>query len=274
MLNYDNTDLNYLITSPDVPIGAINYHAENADNGINLNARVTVSPSAPIAWDNGVYRLTDVPGQLNRIAAPDGPFTETQFSLDVTDPDGAVLDIANRNQNPDTSGDCLTPANCTSAALGNPQVFRFGRTVIEDASGPESAPLPVIFGTEYWDGTNFITTTNDSCSTLAFSEITYATNNPIANPQPVAVGSGTSNGSLNAAGSAAAVTSGTFGLIFSAPNDTGQFPVSVNLTNYPWLRFDWNQDGDYNNDTALPDATINFGAYRGHDRVIYWRERF
>lgn len=217
VLNYDNTDLNYLITSPDVPIGAINYHAENADNGINLNARVTVSPSAPIAWDNGVYRLTDVPGQLNRIAAPDGPFTETQFSLDVTDPDGAVLDIANRNQNPDTSGDCLTPANCTSAALGNPQVFRFGRTVIEDASGPESAPLPVIFGTEYWDGTNFITTTNDSCSTLAFSEITYATNNPIANPQPVAVGSGTSNGSLNAAGSAAAVTSGTFGLIFLLP---------------------------------------------------------
>lgn len=54
--------------------------------------------------------------------------------------------------------------------------------------------------------------------------------------------------------------------------NTGNFKVDIDLTNYPWLLFDWNLDGDYSNDTALPSAQFSFGSYRGHDRIIYWRE--
>ncbi|EIK44630.1 MSHA biogenesis protein MshQ [Cellvibrio sp. BR] len=70
-------------------------------------------------------------------------------------------------------------------------------------------------------------------------------------------------------------TSGNANHFFSAPGVgvTGSFDVKVDLTSYPWLRFDWNQDGDYS-DTTIPDAEFGFGSYRGHDRIIYWRERF
>ena len=273
VVNYDDTDLNYSLTTPDT-IAAINYHAENADSGVDLATRATVSPSPAVSWDNGIYQITDAPGQLDRAATPDGPFTSVQFSIDVADPDGAVLEASALDQNPTTTGDCTTATNCTSAGLGTTQIFRFGRAIIEDASGPESTPLPVTFGTQYWDGTNFVDATIDSCSTLAFTAISFDTNNPITNPQPVAVGGGTSNGTLNAVGTDATAVSGSFGLSFSAPNTTGQFPVNIDLTNYLWLRHDWNQDGNFDNDTALPTATINFGSYRGHDRVIYWREQF
>src|SRR5690606_13666455 len=67
---------------------------------------------------------------------------------------------------------------------------------------------------------------------------------------------------------------GNAGHFFTAPGVTGSFPVNVDLTSLPWLRFDWNQDGDHNNNLALPPATISFQQYRGHDRIIYWREVF
>jgi MSHA biogenesis protein MshQ len=48
--------------------------------------------------------------------------------------------------------------------------------------------------------------------------------------------------------------------------------VGVDLTSMSWLRFDWNQEGDYA-DVLLPNANFEFGTYRGNDRIIYWRER-
>ena len=61
---------------------------------------------------------------------------------------------------------------------------------------------------------------------------------------------------------------------FTAPGEgnTGSFDIEMDLTNRPWLRFDWNQDGDFLNDIQMPPANIGFGSYRGHDRIIYWRE--
>ena len=265
VLNYDSTDLDY-------PTGTTSYHAENSDNGTDLVARTAVSTTA--TWDDGVFDVIDGVGQLNRAATLEVPLTSVQFSLGISDPDGAALDINSRDENPTTSGNCIATNSCTTAGFGSAQQFRFGRAIIENASGPETAPLPVVFGTQYWNGSNFVISNDDVCSTLALGDIAYDGITPISNPQPVSVGSGTSNGTLNTFGPLAAVMSGSFDLEFSAPNDTGQFPVSVDLEDYPWLRFDWNQDGDHSNDSTLPDATINFGTYRGHDRVIYWRERF
>ena len=64
---------------------------------------------------------------------------------------------------------------------------------------------------------------------------------------------------------------GQAGIQYGAPGTVIAYPISIDLTNLPFLRFDWNQDGDHS-DVSLPDATINFQSYRGHDRVIYWQE--
>ncbi len=70
------------------------------------------------------------------------------------------------------------------------------------------------------------------------------------------------------------IINGSAGLSFSAPGvgNLGAFVIDAQMTNYPWLRFDWNQNNDNADDTTQPSANINFGSYRGHDRVIYWRE--
>jgi len=36
-----------------------------------------------------------------------------------------------------------------------------------------------------------------------------------------------------------------------------------------WLKFEW---GGYGTGYIDPSATATFGTYRGHDRIIYWRE--
>src|SRR5690606_5429124 len=92
---------------------------------------------------------------------------------------------------------------------------------------------------------------------------------------------------LNPGDDHVAFDGGNAGHFFSAPGTgTGNFSVIINLGSepesescdpisdencIPWLRYDWNQNGSHNDDLRLR-ANIGFGQYRGHDRIIYWRE--
>jgi MSHA biogenesis protein MshQ len=259
----------------------VEWVAENADNCVNLGARVTAPATS---WVNGVREITTTANTnfaRQNSTAPDGPFDSLQLGLRVTD----SLDsrqLQSLNMNPNTTGACAGAA-CTARALGSPLVMRYGRVRLDDAFGPETAALPVNFLTEIWSGNVFIRNNVDSCTTILRSAITYPAGN-IATPAnlTVALTGGTTTGQYGvtaAQNTAVAATNigfatGSASHSFSAPtsNATGTFNVNVNLAAYPWLRFDWNQDGNYS-DTSLPPARYTFGSYRGHDRVIYWRER-
>ncbi|WP_250656328.1 DUF6701 domain-containing protein [Alkalimarinus coralli] len=39
-----------------------------------------------------------------------------------------------------------------------------------------------------------------------------------------------------------------------------------------WLKYDWDGSGSISGSVDAPSATATFGRYRGHDRIIYWRE--
>jgi MSHA biogenesis protein MshQ len=41
----------------------------------------------------------------------------------------------------------------------------------------------------------------------------------------------------------------------------------VSYNSPAWLEYDWSGGGDED-----PKGTASFGHFRGHDRVIYWRE--
>jgi hypothetical protein len=281
LINYDNYDQAQFYSAT---MAAANYVAENADagNGASLSSRVSV-PTAQ--WNGGQLSIGGVAGVIttaasfNRqtaLAAPDGPYTHLQWGIAITD----TLDnrsLSNPDMNALTSGTCAG-VSCTAAQLGSPLHLRYGRLRLDDAFGPETANLPITFITEYWTGSLFTKSSDDSCSTILRSAISYPSGNLLTPANLVVSLTGGTTTGVYASSTATLInfTSGDANHYFQAPTSqaTGSFNVDVDLTAYSWLRFDWNQNANYADDTALPTARFGFGSYRGHDRIIYWREKF
>jgi MSHA biogenesis protein MshQ len=264
---------NYGATYGTLP--SLTYVAENANagNGASLSSRVSET-SAKI-WSEGVLTV-GTNATFNRAAAPDGPYPDLNIGLILTDTFDA-RELANKDMNAGAVGVC-TGASCNARQLNaTPLNLRFGRLRLDDAFGPGTADLPVNFITEYWFGNRFIQNLDDSCTQVLRSAITYPAGSILtASNLTVGLTGGSTTGTYDSMSATDIIFSdGDAGHSFSAPgaNATGTFPVNVDLTSYPWLRFDWNGDGVYT-DASLPTAEFGFGQYRGHDRIIYWRERF
>lgn len=230
----------------------------------------------PGAWVNGLIDINHPSAQFGRAAVPDGPYSNITIGIGVKD----CLDkrfLLGRNLTLDTSGGLSCGAPADNAYELTKFDARYGRLRLDDAFGPETANLPVNFATEYWVGSFFVPNMNDSCTKLLRSAISYPAGN-ILTPANLTVqlNGGTTLGTYTSTTATEInFTSGSGQHFFTAPTGgaRGTFNVDVDLTSYPWLRFDWNQDGNYS-DASLPTARFGFGSYRGHDRVIYWRERF
>lgn len=278
---FDVTTTNYGVGYAVGSKPTISYVAENnnAGNGSSLSSRVLIGIANN--WVNGVLSYSNSTSSFLRGSSLDGPYSQLRLGLQLQDTFD-LRSLVNLNMNANTSGDCSAANNCnalriepepTSAQLN----LVWGRLKLEDAFGPETAELPVNFTTEYWTGAFWLTNTLDSCTAITRSAITYPQGN-IANAAnltvPLSGGSTMGQyGSLMA--TQVLFTSGSAGQKFTAPvTGTGSFIVRVDLTAYPWLRYDWNQNANHNDDTGLPNANFGFGSYRGHDRIIYWREVF
>jgi len=116
--------------------------------------------------------------------------------------------------------------------------------------------------TEYYNGTSFIINTDDTCTPISVSQLSFN-----AGTSPVTVGSGTSTASI--ANSPLAL--GLAGLSLSAPGDTGFIDItsSIFISSFPWLNYNWDGDGSYDDS---PSARATFGIYKGNSKQIYFRE--
>lgn len=257
------------------PMPTITYVTENADAGVNLGR---FSDGITTTWSGGALTVNSSVATFGRSTpngVPDGPFSALQVGLQLADTFDS-RNLQNLDMNASAAGVC-TGSSCTAKRLGSALNMRYGRLRLDNAYGPETAALPVNFASEYWAGSNFVPNSSDSCTKILRSAIQYPAGN-ILTPANLTVqlSGGTTTGVYSSiTATEVNFASGNAGHLFSAPtgNATGSFLVRVDLTSYPWLRFDWNQDGVYS-DTALPAAQFSFGSYRGHDRIIYWRERF
>lgn len=234
--------------------------------GVPLQSRLATSGRS-FNWAGGIAN-GEVFIRLDRAATPDGPYTQLRLGLLPTDGDGVSIPVANRNFDGNADG-------INEAVLMGQTDVRSGRLVLDDAFGPETAILPVGMRTEYWDGSNWRLNRDDSCTTLPLSSIQYPSGPiTVAGNRTVPVGAGTTRGeyaSISPAG--VKFTAGDAGHYFTAPGaaNTGSFRVNILLQDHPWLSFDWNGNLDHSDPTA-PSATYTFGVYRGHDRIIHWRE--
>lgn len=254
------------------PVGSIIYAAELDNNGIDLASRLSV---ATTNWQAGEYNLIDTVAALARGTNLEAPLLNVLLGIAVDDIDDRTLN--NLTMNASSSADCDITGSCNAGELGTAS-FYYGRVSLADAYGPETAALPVVFHTEYWTGQKFITHILDDCSVLPRSSISF-NGNPIDSASDLSinlVGGITTGEFTSLSSSHVGFSGGDAGFSFSAPGaeiTTDSFTVDADLSSIDWLRFDWNQDGDNNNDTQLPTATMRFKSYRGHDRILYWRHQ-
>ena len=145
--------------------------------------------------------------------------------------------------------------------------IRYGRLFAQHAFGPETQTLIMPLEAQYFgSGGTYVTHTDDGCTALSVT--TSPDSSPSGSHMNIPVGSGTSDLSFNTP-----LISGDGGVSLTPPGsgNTGTVTVTVDLTGFPWLQYDY--DGDTTPDSVLTPTMI-FGQYRGHDRLIHWLERF
>ncbi|MEX2130929.1 MAG: DUF6701 domain-containing protein, partial [Pseudohongiellaceae bacterium] len=221
----------------------------------------------------------------------DGPYTGLTIALATTDSDdvGFALDL----DSDDAGGDDLK--------ILASEDFRYGRMLLDNGFGPETEPLNIPFRVEYWDGTAFLLNTDDSCTVL-FHEIDTP-------PAALDFVAGSYTGNLEDGdtiledavvadvevslfeGQTAFQASGADQemdqpFFTSAPGEVNDGAVIVEFDlNHPslpysldFLSYDWRTPGDIQDETEdadysdNPRSRLEFGSYRGHDRVVNWQE--
>lgn len=152
------------------------------------------------------------------------------------------------------------PDGVTTAAATPVQTaatpLRYGRLVLKNAYGTEREALKMRLQTQYYNGSSFITNTDDTCVSYSAAALACTDANTA---DTLVCADVTVNGTNLGNGQS---------FTLSAPNRTG--PLLYTLTVPAWLKYEWdNADSDYNEN---PFARANFGIYRGNDRILNWRE--
>ncbi len=208
----------------------------------SASGRVNFSPAA-LNFVNGVSNYVD-PAVDYQYDATAGPFS-LRLDLSVTDSDSV------------TSG----------VVSSNAFEVRLGRMRIIDSYGPETDNLEMPLFTDYFDGTRWSVNTQDNCSTYIDSNVIFdlsSYTDQLNNGETSIFAPILFQSFING------ISAPSNGLWFSPPgnNNFGSVLVELDLSTQSWLRFDW--DADIILDNA--SARLNFGYYRGSDRVIYWKE--
>ena len=136
--------------------------------------------------------------------------------------------------------------------------LRQGRWKMENAYGPETSALKMQAYPQYYSSAGvFSAHVDDQCT--------------LVSPSPsAAVTLGSGSTTLSVSSPLNDAENENFSFSVPGSGNVGRVPVSVDLSSLPWLRYDWDGDGSALDDH--PQVEAFFGQYRGHDRVIYWRE--
>lgn len=252
---------------------SVSFGAENADNGTDLLARLAL-PSG--SWTLGAYTLASTSATFTRPAttlsdATWGSFESLDIGLTVTDGDvSTVPTVSGADMNPVVAGG----SNFAYKKLsGSPLRMRFGRLKLSNAHASELLNLPITIQTQYWNGLAFVRNTDDSCTTLAVSNIKLTN-------APAGVGATLGAGGVFSSGVGALILTKPVPPVRAAVGlcvDLGADPVGGTMctatasANMPYLQGLWSPGGSYNND---PGARATFGVYKGNSEFIYLRESY
>ena len=194
---------------------------------------------------------------INRLSSPNGPYSVSIGSLAV-DADGVSIEVLDLDIDNDSINDV--------ALLGESQQ-RYGRVFLENAFGPETRPLTMHFGAQYFNQASglagrFIPNRDDNCTAYTITDFSFVMG---SYTQRLSSGE-TSISSI--AGSP--YNAGVGSVTLSAPGNNNEGNVDIRFNVEDFLRYDW--DSDMTTTESEPVNTASFGRYRGNDRVIYRHE--
>ncbi|MGB0892869.1 MAG: DUF6701 domain-containing protein [Parashewanella sp.] len=269
----------------------VNLIARNSNK--DLSARLTDAQflPPPISWANGVVSLQMQP-TLRRLAPTstirvDGPFTQTDIGVTINDNDGNIAGV----NTPDiTLSSCNSPSCQAKRINSAPLVFRHGRLTAYNSNGVESKPILMTLNTEFWDGSTWVKNTKDNCTTLQkpdlglASSVSTTPSNPYNPQEPNGYhyqpALGTNQTIIRTLFPESAMstifTSGEAKLLWratssnNAPIYRGTITAPVQTPDY--LKWYWQWDNATATQLDDPRASVVFGRYRGHDKIIYRRE--
>ncbi|WP_221800031.1 LamG domain-containing protein [Oceanobacter mangrovi] len=239
----------------------LNWLSENADDGVDRSSRL--SGMTTDSWSEGVLsgsQLLAFDRQKSAaVVTVDGPYTALSIGLGLSDNDGSLTSLEGMDMNPATTGSC-SGGNCSGVNLGAVEA-RFGRLELENAFGPEGENLQQQVGVYYYNSASgrWLLNTDDSCSGLTLDSTTLVSSN----------WTGNLNAGETAVSLAQAITAGKGILLHAAPGVGNDGSVTYRYAASAWLLEENDEDDDYADD---PSALIQFGQYRGNDRIIYWRD--
>jgi hypothetical protein len=131
---------------------------------------------------------------------------------------------------------------------------RYSRIRLENAFGPETQDLIVPMSAEYYNGTSMVVNTAESCWVYSDSNATLVP----SLTSLVAVTDTLLTGEVKPGSE----------LVLEAPGAGNTGSATLTMAVPTWLQDDFNGNGAL----SSPTADVTFGVYRGHDRIIYWRE--
>lgn len=255
--NYSATSGQNYVKTTAVTITA-EYVAPLATTSSNLTSRLSMLYD-PTNWSEGRYVITHGNALFSRLNnTVDGAYDNLDIGLKVIDSDGVVLGSPDMLSSDNTNANC-TASTCLENKLGQTDI-RYGRLIIGNAHGSELLPLNLPFSTEFYTGLAWQVNTADSCTTVSTANnFTYTANGItlVPNLLPASASLRLSNG----------LSSLAFGI--AGEDNTGNIDITGSLTALPWLQFDWNGDGSYDNN---PLGRATFGIFKGNDKIIFRRE--
>ena len=206
---------------------------------------------------NGQWQMNQIDTTLKRLGVgqPDGPFLAMNLMATLSNIEGATLIDANDSPNTETT--CTT--DCNSVRLNSvPIMFKFGRLMLATSNGSDLENLLIPMQAQYWNATDFVINTDDNCSAFDLAKITQLS--PTTPELTLTYKDDDVSGQLE---------EGSYPDnkgIYAVQAGAGEFILQYNTQD--WLKWDWQGD-----ESQLdPQTILQFGRFRGNDRVIYWRE--
>lgn len=220
----------------------------------------TVAPSGAWSGAVGSYGTAAVTTthKITRPASPTAPHTAFSVSAQPTYTDS-------------TATIALAASTATHAGTSEQ---RFGRLRLSNGYGSELLDLPIPVQTQFWNGTAFVTNSDDNCTTVASSRIGLSNYQKNLNsgetgvsPATVSFASGIGSMKLTKPG---AGNSGSADLCVDLGPDPGGGTVcAATSANLPFLQGKWPPGTNLDND---PTARATFGIYKSP--LIYRRENY